>query len=206
MARPRSLTDTDVAQAALAVIDRGGLAAFTMRAVAAELNMATMSIYRYVSNRERLEELVAGILFAEIDTTPPRGSWRTQITTLVERVRVVARAHPQVVPLALAHRLTSPNGLRLSESVFGILTRAGFAGQKREAANRILMIYLVGSIQLEHFGPLSSAGTAVMGNLSRDAFPLLWESTRQRPRTPDQEFRRGLNVILDGLDATRAKP
>src|SRR5476651_2571201 len=52
MPRHRSLTDTDVAVAALAVIDRGGLDAFTMRAVAAELGMATMSIYRYVSNRE----------------------------------------------------------------------------------------------------------------------------------------------------------
>src|ERR1035437_9415708 len=100
MPRPRSLTDTDVAAAALAVIDRGGPAAFTMRAVAAELNMATMSIYRHVSNREQLEALIVEVLFAEVDTTPPRRcSWRRQISALVERVRDAVRAHPQVVPL-----------------------------------------------------------------------------------------------------------
>ena len=111
MPRPRSLTDADVAAAALAVIDRGGIAAFTMRAVAAELNLATMSIYRYVSSREQLEELVVEVLFSEVDVIPPvRASWRKQVATLVERVRNVVRAHPQIVPLGLAHRLTSQRG------------------------------------------------------------------------------------------------
>src|ERR1700690_3867183 len=127
MPRPRSLTDTDVAAAALKVIDRGGIAAFTMRAVAEELNMATMSIYRYVSSREQLEELVVEVLFSEVDITPlRRASWRKQVTTLVERVRDVVRAHPQIVLLGLAHRLTSPQGLRLSEAVLTILAEAGF--------------------------------------------------------------------------------
>src|ERR1700690_3860275 len=109
MPRPRSLTDTDVATAALAVIDRDGLAAFTMRAVAAELNVATMSLYRYVRDREHLEELVVDLLLSQVDTTlPRRGAWTRQVTTLVERVRDTVRAHPQVVPFALAHRLSSP--------------------------------------------------------------------------------------------------
>lgn len=204
MPRPRSLTDTDVAAAALAVIDRDGPAAFTMRAVAAELNMATMSIYRYVSNREQLEELIVEVVFSEVDITPPRrSSWRRQITTLVERVRDAVRAHPQVVPLGLAHRLTSPQGLRLSEAVLGVLTEAGFKGQQRDGANRSLMVYLIGSVQFEHFGELSGAGTAMMANLSRDKYPLLAETVRQtRHLTTDQEFRTGLNIVLDGLEAS----
>jgi AcrR family transcriptional regulator len=204
MPRSRSLTDTDVAVAALAVIDRGGLAAFTMRAVAAELNMATMSIYRYVSNREQLEELVVEVLFSEIDITPPRrASWRRQITALVERVRDVVRSHPQIVLLGLAHRLTSPQGLRLSEAVLGILTEAGFTGRQRDVANRSLMIYLIGSIQFEYFGQLSGTGTAMMDKLSGDEYPLLVETAQQTRRlTADQEFRGGLDIVLDGLEAS----
>jgi AcrR family transcriptional regulator len=204
MPRSRSLTDTDIAAAALAVIDRGGPAAFTMRAVAAELNMATMSIYRYVSNREQLEELIVEVLFSDVDTTPPRhSSWRKQITALVERVRDAVRSHPQVVPLGLAHRLTSTQGLRLSEAVLGILTQAGFTGRQRDVANRTLMVYLIGSIQFEHFGQLSGAGTAAMASLPGDEYPLLAETARPAHRmNPDEEFRRGLAIVLDGLQAS----
>jgi AcrR family transcriptional regulator len=209
MPRSRSLTDTDIAAAALAVIDRGGVGgggppAFTMRAVAAELNMATMSIYRYVSNREQLEELIIEVLFSEVDTTPPScSSWRKQITTLVERVRDTIRSHPQVVSLGLAHRLTSPQGLRLSEAVLGILTQAGFTGQQRDVANRTLMVYLIGSIQFEHFGQLSGAGTAVMASLPRDEYPLLAATARQAHRlNSNEEFRRGLAIVLDGMQAS----
>jgi Tetracyclin repressor-like, C-terminal domain len=166
--------------------------------------MATMSIYRYVSNREQLEELVVEVLFSEIDITPPRrASWRRQITALVERVRDVVRSHPQIVLLGLAHRLTSPQGLRLSEAVLGILTEAGFTGRQRDVANRSLMIYLIGSIQFEYFGQLSGTGTAMMDKLSDDEYPLLVETAQQTRRlTADQEFRGGLDIVLDGLEAS----
>ena len=47
-----------LASAALTVIDRDGLSGFTMRAVAQQLRMSTMAVYRYVQNRHELEELV----------------------------------------------------------------------------------------------------------------------------------------------------
>src|SRR5438876_4359819 len=146
MPRPRTLTRSDITAAALAVIDRHGLVALTMRAVAAHLKMATMSMYRYVTSREQLEELIVEALFFEVDITPPDGgSWRKRIATLVERVRDALRAHPQVLPLALPHRLTFARGLRLSEIVLGTLADAGFATPERDVANRSLMIYVIGS-------------------------------------------------------------
>jgi AcrR family transcriptional regulator len=208
MPRPRSLTDKDVASAALAVIDRDGLTGFTMRAVAAELNMATMSIYRYVEDRERLEELVVELLFSQVDVNPPRRcSWRRQLATLVGRVRDILEAHPQVVPFALGHRLTSADGLRLSENVLTILARAGFTAQQIGVANRTLMAYLLGSVQFEHFGPLSATGAALMATLPQEEYPLLSESAHgAQHMTSDQEFRRGLTIVLDGLEASLKRP
>ncbi|MGK8501572.1 TetR family transcriptional regulator [Nocardia asiatica] len=72
MPRPRSLTTADVVAAALAVLDRDGLSALTMRAVAKELGMATMALYRYVRDRDALEVLVADQVFASmIPRSPP---------------------------------------------------------------------------------------------------------------------------------------
>jgi AcrR family transcriptional regulator len=60
--RPRSLTPDQLAVAALAVIDRDGLAGLTMRAVATQLGVSTMGLYRYVRDRRELEALVVELV------------------------------------------------------------------------------------------------------------------------------------------------
>jgi AcrR family transcriptional regulator len=199
MPRPRSLTDNDIAAAALTVIDRDGLSALAMRAVAAELGMGTMSLYRYVSDRSQLEVLVVDLVLAEVDVTPPRrASWQKQLAVLSERIRATVAAHPEVVPLTMIHRQSSVNSLRWAESVLGVLTGAGFRGPDRVIALRSLTSYVIGSIQLDHLGPLAGSGTDVMA--AQDQFPLLAETARgARKMSSEEEFRRGLEVLLRGL-------
>jgi AcrR family transcriptional regulator len=201
MPRPRSLTHSGIATAALAVIDREGFAALSMRAVAAELGMSTMSLYRYVTDREQLEALVVDLVLSGVDTTPPAGSsWSKRVAALVERIRDAVGAHPSVVPLVLTRRHTSETVLRWSETVLGVLTDAGFTGEQRVVALRSLLSYVTGAMQLEHLGPLSGPGTAVMANLPHAEYPLLADTARHAQRLPpDEEFRRGLTVMLRGL-------
>ncbi|HWM16581.1 MAG TPA: TetR/AcrR family transcriptional regulator C-terminal domain-containing protein [Microbacterium sp.] len=201
MPRPKTLTPAAIAVAALAVIDRAGLAALSMRAVATELGMAPMSLYRYVADREELEGLVVDLLLADVDTTPPpRVSWQRKVAVLVERSREAVGAHPEAVPLTLTHRHVSPSLLRWSESVLGVLTAAGFAGEDRVIALRSLLAHLIGSIQLEHLGPLSGSATVAMAGLDTDEHPLLAETARVARGVPArEEFRRGLDVLLRGL-------
>jgi AcrR family transcriptional regulator len=206
MPRPRSLSETDIAAAALAVIDRDGLGALSMRAVGEQLGMATMSLYRYVSDRAQLEGLVVAHVLAGVDLTPPRrGPWTRQIAVLLERVREAVARHPDVVPLTMTHRHSAPGTVRLGEALLGVLTPAGFSGEQRVIALRSLLSYLTGAIQLEHFGPLSGAGTDALAALPREEFPLLAETARHaRQVSAADEFRRGLDVLLAGLAAALA--
>ena len=89
MPRPRSLSHDQLAAAALAVLDRDGLAALSMRAVAKELGMSTMALYRYVRDRDELELLVVEFVLAAVDTGAPDAglSWRARIEVLVRRIR-----------------------------------------------------------------------------------------------------------------------
>jgi AcrR family transcriptional regulator len=206
MPRPRSLTDDDIAAAALAVIDRDGLGALSMRSVGAELGMATMSLYRYVTDREQLEGLVVEHVLAGVDLTPPRrGPWTRQVAVLLDRVREAVARHPEVVPLTMTHRHSVPGSVRLGEALLGVLTPAGFSGEHRVIALRSLLSYLTGAIQLEHFGPLSGTGTEALAALPPAQFPLLAETARQaRHLGAADEFRRGLDVLLAGLAAVVA--
>ncbi|CAM5726257.1 TetR family transcriptional regulator OS=Streptomyces antimycoticus OX=68175 GN=SSPO_034680 PE=4 SV=1 [Streptomyces antimycoticus] len=98
MPRPRSLTPDQLASAALAVLDREGLAGLSMRAVAKELGMSAMALYRYVDDREELEGLVVERVLSAVDTTPPEpgASWDDRLRIMVGRLRDTITAHPAV--------------------------------------------------------------------------------------------------------------
>jgi len=195
--RPRSLTTERLAAATLAVIDRDGLDALTMRAVAKELGMATMSLYRYVADKGELEIMVVDHVLAGVNLTVPPGDWRERLAEVLHRVRDAVVAHPATVPLLLRHRHSVPASLVQIEAMLAILADAGFSGERRVIAQRTILAYVFGMLQNEHYSPLGGAGTEVMA--AQDQLPLLAE-TAAAARTMTDEFDRGLEIVLRGLE------
>jgi AcrR family transcriptional regulator len=196
--RPRSLTADRLAAATLAVIDRDGLDALTMRAVAKELGMATMSLYRYVTDKDELEVLVVDHVLSGVDLAVPPGDWRARIMELLSRFRDAVVTHPATVPLLLRHRHAAPASLVQIEAMLAILTEAGFTGERRAIAQRTVVAYFLGMLQNEHFGPLGGTGTAAMA--AQERLPLLAETAAAaRGIDGDAEFRGGLEIVLRGL-------
>nr|WP_314251900.1 TetR/AcrR family transcriptional regulator C-terminal domain-containing protein [Streptomyces sp. DSM 40907] len=203
MPRPRSLTPDQLAAAALAVIDREGLPGLSMRAVAVELGISTMALYRYVQDRGELEALVVELVLGAVDSTPPpltAGPWRARVTVLVDRMRDTIGAHPAVLPLTMSHRHRSLSVMRWGETVLGVLREAGLGPEERIIALRALLAYAIGAVQQEHLGALSGAGTAAIAELPAEEFPYMTEAALgARSLTPDREFHGGLALFLDGL-------
>ncbi|WP_174184988.1 TetR/AcrR family transcriptional regulator C-terminal domain-containing protein [Nocardia barduliensis] len=202
MPRPRSLTTADVVAAALAVLDRDGLSALTMRAVAKELGMATMALYRYVRDRDALEVLVADQVFASIDTSlPAGGDWKARVAVLLEHIRDGFSAHPAAVPLVLRHRQSSVESLRVMETMLAVLTEGGFTGRARVIAQRTLVAFLVGYLQNKHYAPLPGRGTSVLAELPAADYPHLAQTaSRAKDMSADDEFRGGVEILLRGLE------
>jgi AcrR family transcriptional regulator len=202
MPRPRSRTTTDIAAAALSVIDRDGLTGLSINAVARELHMGTMSLYRYFDTREQLEHLVVDLLFNAIDVAlPARAGWKKRVTILLERLRATVSAHPAAVPLLLTHRFTADSALAWSEALMAALRDAGFNGRQRFMAFRLLSSYVIGAIQTEHLGPLPREGTPLSAELHAAEYPLLARNAAYaRQSHPDDEFHRGLAIVLSGLN------
>jgi AcrR family transcriptional regulator len=201
--RPKSLEPSELASAALAVIDRDGLDALTIRAVAAELGMGTMSLYRYVDGREALERLVVDVVLSELNLkVPARTPWTKGVTLIAERIRRAVAAHPAVVPLFLSHRHVALATRRAGNVLLGMLTEAGFSGARRVVAFRALLAYLIGALESQHRGPLAGPGTDSLAALSTAEFPYLAETAKQaRSVSAETEFREGLAIVLRGLGA-----
>jgi AcrR family transcriptional regulator len=203
MPRPRSLTESGIAVAALAIVDRDGLASLSMRTVATEMGVGTMSLYRYVAGRDELEGLLLGHVLESVDLEVAKGSpWTERVVSLAERVRAAIGDHPAVVPLLLTRRQVTAPSLGWGEAVMAALADGGFTGPDRAIAFRALLSYVIGAVQVEHFGPLAGAGTAALADLPTDVFPHLADTARHARAIPsDEEFRRGLQIVLRGLGA-----
>ena len=203
MPRPRSLSPDAIAAAALAVIDRDGLDALSMRTVAGQLGMGAMSLYRYVPGRQEIERLAVDLVFRPIDPGVDQTTdWQRQVTELGWRFRAAVAAHPAAIPLLLAHYQSSPSALRWSEAVLAALTQAGFSGPQQVIGLRGLTAYLVGALLNEFFTSLSGAADTARVSLSPAKYPHVTAASRHAYAiTPDQEFGQGLLIFTRGLAA-----
>lgn len=205
MPRPRSLSPDRLAGAALAVLDRDGALSLSMRAVAAELHMSTMGLYRYVADRDELECLVVDHLLRDLDLDlPVKGPWREDLAELARRGCAAVLRHPAAIPLVVSHRQVSPHALRWSEAMLAVLAEAGLEGADRVIAFRALLAYIFGALQLQTYGPLTGAGTRALAELPADRFPHLADTAMVAGGLdPEQEFRAGIELLLRGLRPVR---
>ncbi|TVT42300.1 TetR/AcrR family transcriptional regulator [Amycolatopsis rhizosphaerae] len=201
MPRPRSLTQAQLATAALAVLDRDGLEGLSMRMVAKELGVGTMSLYRYVADRDQLEgAIVDQVLRAVPLDLPPGTSARERLVLFAERIRKAVGEHPAAVPLLLARRHASPAARQWGEAVLGVLADAGFSRRESALTFRAYLSYVLGALQTDHFSPLSGPGTVALGELPEADFPFLAGAAREaRHISPHEEFHHGLELLLRGL-------
>ncbi|MFI1254428.1 TetR/AcrR family transcriptional regulator C-terminal domain-containing protein [Streptomyces netropsis] len=111
------LSQERVVRTAIALADAGGSAALSMRALAAELDVSTMVLYRYVPGKDELVVLMADVVFGEVELPADApADWRGRLAAGVRLQRALYRRHPW---LAKAMSFTRPplsgNALALME-------------------------------------------------------------------------------------------
>jgi DNA-binding transcriptional regulator YhcF (GntR family) len=144
-AKPRAVAPTRarIIHHAIALADAEGIAAVSMRRLAVELGLATMSLYRWVPGKD---ELLVGMMDAVMGagawpTAPPRG-WRAQLEYVARRqwreytehpwlAHVVSLTRPQLAPSAMRHTewvLRAIAGYDLDDTtrLFIVLTLFGY--------------------------------------------------------------------------------
>jgi AcrR family transcriptional regulator len=106
----------------IAVADAEGLAALSMRRVAAELGAAPMSLYRHVSDKDELLLKMMDAAISEVALPTPPENWRDGLEVAGRALWAGFRRHPWL-PAALS--LTRPQllagALAYSEWVLGVL-------------------------------------------------------------------------------------
>jgi len=211
--RPRSqrrpLSRERIVDAARLLIERDGIESLSMRKLGNELDVAAMSLYRHVRNKEDVLDAVVDRLIAEISSPPTGATWDERLREQVRRYRFLARSNPNVFPLLGRRRMPARDGapqeLVPAEWLLDDLVRAGFSLDDALNTFRTVMAYTYGYAlsEIEGFSLERHADDAFdIASVDPKRFPRLYElAPRLAVNDHDAEFERGLDFIFAGLRA-----
>src|SRR5215212_1615894 len=109
-AQPSGLSRERILEVALDVAGRDGIESLSMRRLAQELDVWPMSVYRYFQDKDALLDAMAAAAAADVARPSRRGSWRTQITALLEDAQRSIGASPGLAG-RLPRAFLTPAGL-----------------------------------------------------------------------------------------------
>ncbi len=156
----RGLSLDRIVTATLEQVDEQGIGAATMRAVSSRLGVRSMSLYRYVQDRDELFDAVVERVVGELADDPevqlrPVNGWRPYLTGMAHGVRRYARAHPHAFPLVATRPPAAPwvnpplRSLRWVEAMLSGLAGEGFSDEQVLFTYRTFNSFLLGYLLLE---------------------------------------------------------
>ncbi|MDX3587970.1 TetR/AcrR family transcriptional regulator [Streptomyces europaeiscabiei] len=160
--QPSGLDRERITATAVRLLDAEGLGKFSMRRLAAELNVTAMSVYWYVDTKDDLLELALDQAFDEmrLPAADSDEDWRDQLRTLAGEYRAVLVRHPWVSPLAGTFLNIGPHALDFSLAVQRVIRRTGLParGQAGAISAVFQFVYGFGTIEGHFVQRCASAG------------------------------------------------
>lgn len=215
-ARQTRLTRDEIAAAALRIVDAEGFDALSMRRLAAELGVGTMSLYHYVHTKDELLALLSDAVMGEMLVPEGElpGDWRAALTAIARRTRDTLLRHPWVLDLR-DEAAPGPNSIRHYDQSMQAVS--GLDVSLREQADLVAAVdeYVFGycmharetdrageapDFLIEFFDRMIDTGrypalAAIRDRYgSRGAFAEI-----QRARSDPDRFERNLRRLLDGF-------
>src|ERR1700720_3954454 len=196
--RKSRLTREKIASVALAIADQEGFEAVSMRRVAQELEVGTMSLYYYVKTKDDLIAVMDDALMSEaLLPSLPKG-WQRATMEIAKRTHAAFIRHPW----ALAAMLSAPPGLNAMRDMEQCLE--ALAETSMTEKQKITLLAMVDDFVFGH--ALREAATDAVidikfatAQLATGAFPRLAEMFGGGCfDVSEDRFERGLLALLRG--------
>lgn len=178
--QPSGLDRERITEATVRLLDAEGLAKFSMRRLAAELNVTAMSVYWYVDTKDDLLELALDAVFGTVvlPGTETAGDWRDQLRALAAGYRALLVRHPWVSPLIGTYLNIGPHSMAFAQAAQQIVRNTGLPphGQTGGLSAVFQFVYGFGTIEGHFVERCATAG------LSQDEYyHQAMGSIRERP-------------------------
>ncbi|WP_017569372.1 TetR/AcrR family transcriptional regulator C-terminal domain-containing protein [Nocardiopsis halotolerans] len=142
-----ALSRERIVAATIALLDREGASALTMRKVSSELGVHATSLYWYVERREDLVDLAVDEVLAEAASAlpAPDAPWDTAVRETAHRFYTALAAHAWAAEFAGSRPLIGPNAVALSRRIISALGESGGDEQEQAVAIRAVSNQILGA-------------------------------------------------------------
>lgn len=142
--------------AALALAEKEGIGALSMRRLAAALDVTPMSLYNHVADKAELLDLMLDYVLADVvrASVHDTGTWEERLRAVVHRNYETWRQHSVFARVYVDGVTIGPNGLANMERVVGLLREAGLPDHDAAHAFMALWHLIVGSILVSPVRPV----------------------------------------------------
>ena len=199
-------------QAAVALADKSGIEAVSMRRLAEELGVVPMAPYKHVASKEELLDGMVDIVIGEID--PPAGGadWKSAVRQRILSARQSLQRHRWAPAVIETRTNPSPAMLAYIDSMIGMFLAGGFSADLTHHALHAMGSRLFGFSQdvFTDSPSLDPAAQAMLVRQLKDRYPHIAEmvvtvyhdaASVVGQGCDDQfEFEIALDLLLDGLD------
>jgi AcrR family transcriptional regulator len=208
--QPR-FTHDELARRALAIMDKHGTEALTMRALANELGMGTMALYRYFPSKDALMDAAIDVAAPEIELPAPgTAPWKEQLAALAHALFDTGLRHPSLARERFNRPLQSAGARRITNYAIALLLEARLSKHDAVAAFKALLIHTFGaawfaaSESRPHVRQTASKAHASVLAEELPAMAAVADELTTALGT-DHAFKLGLTALLDGIElqATR---
>lgn len=141
--RPR-LSRARVLAAAVALADREGAEALTVRRLADDLDVHPTSLYNHVPNKAAILDGVVEQLFLEVPVPAGTASWQQWVRAVAASMRDLSRAHPGAFLVLTRRQAETPAALVLAERGLDAFAAGGFAPLEALRAVRAVSLAVLG--------------------------------------------------------------
>jgi len=135
----RGLDLARIVAAAIEVADAQDLSALSMRKVAEQLGVGTMSLYRYVPGKAELLDLMLDAAYGEMlriedaAGSAPESEWRSALTHVAHRYQAMYLRHPWILQFAVSRPPLGPNVLDAYDRDLRALEHSGLTDLEMDA-------------------------------------------------------------------------
>jgi AcrR family transcriptional regulator len=222
-----------IVAAAVRLADAEGLEAVSMAHVAKQLGFTTMSLYRHVTSKEELLQLMWNASAQGAEELVITGDdWRARLQAWALTQRSMIDQHPWITQMPMAAPPMAPNSLAFVEHGLGAMDGTGLADADKLRVIGLISSYTLSEARMAHDAaraarqvqaaaaggepvPVWTWEALVREVTDEQTYPrlhrLAWsDEIGDDPSGFDEqeEFRFGLDRILDGVEAfiARAQP
>ncbi|SBT39455.1 TetR/AcrR family transcriptional regulator [Micromonospora auratinigra] len=218
-AAPVPLDRQRIVAAAVALADEGGLAAVSVRKVAARLNAGPMRLYGHLATKQELFDLMVDEVQAEILPTEQPADWRAALHGLAHRTRRAVLRHEWLADLLGDRPTLGPNGLAVTEATLAAFDERTDIDTVLRAVETVSN-YVTGAVRREIANLRATRATGLSKRdwqrahgphvtrlLATGRFPALARAVHDGTDTDaETSFATGLDWVLDAVAARLARP